>query len=161
MTLTQEGQRRPSEIPQHIRHILSEILEALSASFQKDLVSVVLFGSHARGDHRQHSDVDLAVVVENAPPGWRERGALELSIEQLGLKLGKAIQIILVEPEDVRYSVENIAPLMLEIYDAQICLFDRGSFFQEEMARFSRNMEKQGVRKLGAHKWEVPVYVSS
>jgi hypothetical protein len=101
------------------------------------------------------------VVVENVPSGWRERGALELSLEQLGLKLGKAIQVILVEPEDVRYSVENIAPLMLEIHDAHICLFDREDFFHGEMTRFSRNMEKRGVRKLGTHKWEVPVYVPS
>ncbi|MFQ5826156.1 MAG: nucleotidyltransferase domain-containing protein [Dehalococcoidia bacterium] len=161
MTLTQEGQRRPSEITQHIHYILSEILEASSARFQKDLVSVVLFGSHARGNPSQRSDIDLVIVVESAPPDWRERGALELSIEQLGLNLGKAIQIILVEPEDVRYSVENIAPLMLEIHDAHICLFDREGFFQGEMARFSRNVEKRGVRKLGAHKWEVPVYVPS
>jgi len=161
MTFTQEGQRRPSEITQHVRSVLNEILEALLVRFQKDLVSVVLFGSHARGDPHQHSDIDLVVVVEKAPSDWRERGALELSIEQLGLKLGRAIQIILVEPEDVRYSVENIAPLMLEIHDAHVCLFDREGFFQEEMVRFSRNMEERGVRKLGAHKWEVPVCVSS
>jgi len=118
MTLTQEREKRLPEIARHIDRILSEVLKALSARLQEDLVSVVLFGSHARGNPRQHSGVDLVIVVKNLPSGWRERGALELSIERLGLTLGKAIQVISVEPEEVRYSVDNIAPLMLEIYDA-------------------------------------------
>ena len=150
-----------SEIKDEIRQILKEVLEEILTRFRKELVSVVLFGSYARGSPHQRSDVDLIVIVENLPQGWRERGALELSIEQLGLKLGRAIQVILMEPADVRYSTENIAPLMLEIHDAHFCLFDRENFFQREMVRFSEDLEKRGVRKLGPHKWEVPVYASS
>jgi len=159
MIVTQEREKRLPEMARHIDRILSKVLEALSARLQEDLVSVVLFGSHARGNPRQHSDIDLVIVVKNLPSGWRERGALELSIERLGLTLGKAIQVISVEPEEVSYSVDNIAPLMLEIYDAHICLFDRGGFFRREMTRFASNMEKWGVRKLGAYKWEVPTHV--
>jgi len=81
MTLTQEREKRLPEIARHIDRILSEVLKALSARLQEDLVSVVLFGSHARGNPRQHSDIDLVIVVKNLPSGWRERGALELSIE--------------------------------------------------------------------------------
>ena len=144
-----------------IHQTLKEVLEEILTRFRKDLVSVVLFGSYARGSPHQRSDIDLIVIARNLPQGWRERGALELSIERLGLKLGRAIQVILMEPADVRYSTENIAPLMLEIHDAHSCLFDQGNFFKREMARFSEDLEKQGVRKLGPHKWEVPVYAPS
>jgi hypothetical protein len=147
-------------LSEEIRYILKEVLEEILIKFNKDLVSVVLFGSHARGNPRQRSDIDL-IVVSNLPEGWRERSALELSIKRLGLKVGRAIQVILMEPKDVCYSMENIAPLMLEIYDAYLCLFDREGFFHGEIVRFSEDLERQGVRKLGAFKWEVPVYASS
>lgn len=125
-----------------------------------DLVSVVLFGSHARGDAHPHSDIDLLVVVEGLPQGWRERGGLELSLEQMGLQWGKAIQATLVEPDDVRFAVDSVTPFLLEIRDNYHCLIDWVLFFQNEMERLEGMIDSYGIRKLAEHKWEVPELVS-
>jgi len=97
--------------------MITAILDHLSQeSVQRwgaNLVSIVLFGSLARGDAHQHSDIDLLLVVRNLPQGWRERSTLELSFERLGLQWGKPLQVILVEPGEVRLAVDDVMPLLL------------------------------------------------
>lgn len=143
-----------------VQRILDSVLDALHMRFGDALVSVVLFGSYARGEPGPYSDLDVLVVVEGLPGDWRERGQMELVIERMGLHWGKAIQVILVEPDDVRFAVDSILPLLLELRDSYVCLWDRNGFFAEEMDRFSRRLTEQGVRRLGAHTWEVPDLVT-
>ena len=136
--------------------ILERVLSVARGRFGEDLVSVVLFGSFVRGDAHEHSDIDLLLVVENLSDDWRRRGTLELSIERLGLGLGRAIQVILVKPGELRLAVGDVAPLLLELHEAYRCLLDRGGFFHNEMKRFERILAARGVRKLAEYKWEVP-----
>lgn len=142
-----------------ITTILDRITNESVERWGRDLVSIVLFGSFARGDAHQYSDIDLLLVVENLPGDWRARSALELAFERLGLQWGKPLQVILVEPEDVRFAVDNVMPLLLEIHDGYRCLFDRGDFFRNEISRLERILVTRRVRRLAEHKWEVPELV--
>ena len=139
-----------------IESILSHILRESSIRWGEDLVSVVVFGSFARGDAYEHSDIDLLIIVKNLPKGWRERGIYELSLERLGLTWNTPLQVILVNPEEIRLAIDNIMPLLLEIHESYRYLFDRDMFFQKEMKRFEKMMMRRGVRRLAEHKWEVP-----
>jgi predicted nucleotidyltransferase len=135
-----------------LEYILSESIE----NWGKRLISVVMFGSFARGNAHEHSDIDLLVIVDNLPKDWRERGAFELSLERIGLKWSIPLQVILVEPEEVSLAINSITSLLLEIREGYYCLFDREGFFRNEMKRLEEEMIKRGVRKLAEHKWEVP-----
>jgi predicted nucleotidyltransferase len=104
----------------------------------------------------EHSDIDLLIIVKNLPKGWRERGAYELSLERLGLTWNTPLQVILVEPEEIRLAIDNVMALLLEIRESYRYLFDRDMFFQKEMKRFEKMMIRRGVRRLAEHKWEVP-----
>ena len=66
-----------------ITTILDHLAKQTIERWGRDLVSVVLFGSFARGDAHPHSDVDLLLVVENLPRDWRERSTSEF-MERLG-----------------------------------------------------------------------------
>lgn len=145
-----------SAMTQSISSILDYVSRQARERWNQDLVSVVLFGSWARGDARERSDVDLLLVVERLPEDWRQRSQLELSFERLGLGLGKALQVILVEPEEVSWAVNSITPLLLEIHTAFHCLFDRADFFQGEMDRLTAILAARGVRRVAESKWEVP-----
>lgn len=136
--------------------ILRHVSKEATQRWGRNLVSVVLFGSLARGAAHQYSDIDLLLVVEKLPEGWRERGALELSFERLGLDWGKPLQVILVEPAEIDRAVDTIMPLLLEIHEGYRCLLDRDEFFQNEMKRLEGILGARGVRKLAEHKWEVP-----
>ena len=48
-------------------------VESLKAAFGERLVSVVLFGSRARGEDSRDSDWDLLVIAEELPPKHYER----------------------------------------------------------------------------------------
>ena len=136
--------------------ILNHILRESNRRWGQDLVSVIVFGSFARGDAYEHSDIDLLIIVKNLPKGWRERGTYELSLERLGLTWNTPLQVILVEPEEIRLAIDNVMPLLLEIRESYRHLFDRDMFFQKEMKHFEKMMIRRGVRRLAEHKWEVP-----
>lgn len=51
-------------LPAHLRPVLSQLEAALRASFGDRLGDVTLFGSYARGEASEESDVDVLVVVD-------------------------------------------------------------------------------------------------
>ncbi|MDP3046948.1 MAG: nucleotidyltransferase domain-containing protein [Chloroflexota bacterium] len=144
-----------------ITTILDHLAKQAVERWGSDLVSIVLFGSFARGDPHPYSDIDLLLVVENLPGGWRERSTSELAMERLGLQRGRPLQVILVEPTEVHFAVDTIMPLLLEIREGFHCLFDRERFFQNEMVRLEETLVVRGVHRLAEHKWEVPELASS
>jgi predicted nucleotidyltransferase len=58
-----------------IQPILDELKEGLQAIYGSRLRQVILFGSHARGEAEDGSDIDVAIVLEDleSVPEERER----------------------------------------------------------------------------------------
>lgn len=107
-----------------IQPLLSEVLRRLQERFGKRLVSVVVYGSYVRGEADTGSDIDLMLVVPNLPQEWRDLFEMEHDLTRMGRDWGKRLDVRLVEPESVSYSVTWAAPLMLEVYDAHRIIFD-------------------------------------
>ncbi len=87
---------------------VDEVIQAMAAAVGRSLSArcVILFGSRARGDHKTHSDVDLAVIVEQPPIpiGSQERIRLQTqgaaAAETVSGKLFQRIDVRLwTEPE--------------------------------------------------------------
>lgn len=51
---------------------LSEYLSILRRNFKDRIVDVFLFGSVARGEHDEESDMDILVIVKNGDTRFRE-----------------------------------------------------------------------------------------
>lgn len=51
------------ELPLHIRQLTAEFKTAMQQLYGERLAGVVLYGSYARGDYTEDSDVDLLVVL--------------------------------------------------------------------------------------------------
>ncbi|HDN73707.1 MAG TPA: nucleotidyltransferase domain-containing protein, partial [Archaeoglobus sp.] len=49
------------------RSILKALLEALRKRFGDKLISLVVYGSVARGEFRRDSDLDILVIIEGLP----------------------------------------------------------------------------------------------
>lgn len=62
---------------------LARIADALREAFGARLVSALLFGSRARGDHREDSDYDVAVFLEDYEP-VRDRDTVRSLRDRLG-----------------------------------------------------------------------------
>lgn len=86
---------------------ISTIRDAASHTAQKyGLTKVTLFGSHARGDADDASDVDL-VIEESVPLGF-VRGTIYNELEQ---ELGC--------PVDLVFGASSLYPFVREAYDRE------------------------------------------
>ncbi|MEM2732979.1 MAG: nucleotidyltransferase domain-containing protein, partial [Nitrososphaerota archaeon] len=64
------------------RDAVSIMITALRRKLGEDLVSVVLFGSFARGDASRESDIDLLIVGDNLPQSRFDRIRLFDEVER-------------------------------------------------------------------------------
>ncbi len=59
-------------MPANIRRLLSELKKGLTELYGERLKAVYLFGSYARGDYDESSDVDVMIVLDGYESYWEE-----------------------------------------------------------------------------------------
>lgn len=79
----------PASIGASVQDWLPIIVERIAGRFEP--VKIILFGSHARGDARPDSDLDLLVILPQAPD--RRRAAVEIMSSLRDLPVGKDIVV--------------------------------------------------------------------
>ncbi len=67
-----------AKVPAKIRQLLKELKEGLVSMYGDRLKGLYLYGSYARGDYRQGSDVDVMILLADFENYWDE---LERSTE--------------------------------------------------------------------------------
>jgi predicted nucleotidyltransferase len=115
----------------------TELASRLKQAYGSKLKSVVLFGSHARGEARLESDRDILLIIEDV-----ERNALKRMRRLRSLVLDMPVQFSFVakSPEEI---AENLTPLLLDICVDGKVIHDDGFF---EVYR------KKGLEALGQAK---------
>ena len=69
-----------------IRPVLNEVKQVLLKLYGDKLVDVILFGSYARGDEHEESDIDVAVIIEGNVNPVEEIERINKFIYDLDLK---------------------------------------------------------------------------
>ena len=133
--------------------LLNNMLKILKEEFKDDLISVVVYGSVARGDNRNDSDVDLLIIMENLPKDsmLKRIRLFETKVEdKLNLdeywKMGYYISLspVLKTPEEA----EKFSPLYLDmVYDAVI-LYDRNYFFTRILQKLRDRLKELGAERV-------------
>lgn len=109
-----------------LRQALQEILD--TGAVQKDTLSIILFGSNARGDARPASDLDL-LVVTRVEPADRVRDVLIDAIPEIERRFGLRISPLVLSKERVQERFTDGDPLMQNIHADGRTLY--GTHFQE------------------------------
>lgn len=142
------------------RTIVSELLRLLRDRLGEGLVSLVVFGSVARGDARPESDIDLLIVAKGLPKGRFKRTAmfceLEDELEPLLERVREEQDVaaflspLLKTPEEA----ERLRPLYLDMVEDAVIVYDRGGFFEDVLARLKRRLNELGARRVWmGRKW--------
>ena len=139
--------------------LLNRLVRIMEEEFGDDLVSVVLFGSVARGDNRKDSDVDLLIVAKNLPKDsmlkrirlFEEKVEDKPNLEQYW-KEGYYISLspILKTPEEA----EKFSPLYLDMTQDAVILYDKGGFFKGVLDRLRERLKELGAERVWmGRKW--------
>jgi predicted nucleotidyltransferase len=92
------------KIPLRIRKLMKELKEGLVRIYGNRLEGVYLYGSYARGDYREGSDVDVMILLNDFKDYWKEWGRSSAYVSQISLKYDLTISCILVKEIQWRQS---------------------------------------------------------
>ena len=130
------------------------LVKAFLEVFGDNLVSLVLYGSQARGDQHPGSDLDLLVVLRELP---RDRFYLHRALDKvediLSSLLGEKELFLSPIVLDVERA-SKLRPLYLDMVEDAIILYDRDYFFQRVLDRLSRRLKELGAKRVKiGRKW--------
>lgn len=135
--------------------LIKEASSHVKNALGKNLISFVLFGSVARNESTEDSDIDFIAICTHLPADWRKRDALSIELEKIGFERGKSIHIELLTKKEFLLSIDEGAPLLFEISRDHRIIIDNG-LFRDNIGRFAKKMEGWGAHKTDKHTWEVP-----
>lgn len=127
--------------------------EELARLLGPHLVSVVFFGSAARGGFSPGSDIDLLVVAEGLPASRRDRHRLLFEVEE---RLEPVLAQLSRGGQRTEFSVllrsteeaEKLSPLYLDMVEDSVLLFDRDGFFGKVLLRLKQRLDFYGAQRV-------------
>lgn len=140
------------------KKIQEKLLEETRAFYGDRLVSLVVFGSVARGTYREDSDLDVLIIAERLPLGRMKRveefSSIEKKLEPLIESMKKEglhtfISAIFKTPEEAMQG----SPLFLDLIEDAVILFDRDGFFAGILERFRKRLQELGARRIWKGDW--------
>lgn|SRR4030065_2477323 len=130
-----------------------KLLSEIKSYYGERLISVVIFGSVARGAQRPDSDVDLLIIARGLPKGRmnrvREFHTIEDNMDSF-LNILKTegvytyISPIFKTPEEA----EKGSPLFLDMVEDARILFDRRKFFSEVLDKLKSRLKELGAKRV-------------
>ncbi len=98
---------------ENIKPIIEEFKTRLRELYGKKLKNIILYGSWARGDAKEHSDIDLAVLLEGEVNPGREIDRMIEIITDLQLRYNTLISVYPVSIKNYR-SINS--PLLMNVH---------------------------------------------
>lgn len=74
---------------------MKELKEGLSRIYGEQLKAVYLYGSYARGDYREGSDVDVMILLKNYKDYWKEYRRSSDYVSDISLEYDVTVSYIL------------------------------------------------------------------
>ena len=81
---------------ENLSHILREVRERLAELYGERFRGLLLFGSYARGDAREESDIDLLILLDTVGSYAQEVERTSSIVGQISLKYGVSLSRVFV-----------------------------------------------------------------
>lgn len=140
-------------IPEPYRSVASSLLTTLQKMLGNNLISILVYGSVARGDARKDSDLDVLIVAEGLPNSRLERSKLFINAEsQLSNLLDELSQkgySITISPIiKTRSEATSTTPLYLDMVEDAIIIYDKENFIQQILTQLKEKLKTLGAEKV-------------
>ena len=141
------------QLARELRGIADRYSDLVRAALGGRLVSIVLFGSVARGDATRNSDIDLLIIAEDLPRGQFARKRL---LEEADRKLEPSLIAVAERGIDTRLArivrtpqeAARVIPLYLDMTEDAVLLYDRDGFFAAILERLRASLRRLGSRRV-------------
>ena len=95
-----------------LQNILLEVKDALTKLYKNNLVEIILYGSYARNDFNENSDIDLLIVLNKLDSAGKEIDNIVDAIYDINLKYNTLISVVPISSDDYR---RVNSPLLLNV----------------------------------------------
>ena len=150
----------PSYAENRLESLKGCLVESFLAVFGRGLVSLVLFGSYARGDYTRESDIDLLVVLEEFEDRLEVHRLLD-RVEELSKPCLEGLRslgyLATLSPVVLSRSQASVArPLYLDlVFDYEV-LYDREGFITSVLEKLRAKLDECGAeRRFIGRRWVV------
>ena len=133
---------------------IERLVETLKKCLGENLISVVLYGSYARGQSSPESDVDILIIAEGLSPHQLERQAIltkilqeiETPFRQTLKQTGwyPYISAVLKTPQEA----DGISRIYFDMLSAARIFFDKGGFFATVLEKVRKRLEELGAKRV-------------
>ncbi len=89
-------------MPANIKRLLAEVKKGLLKLYGERLKAVYLYGSYARGDYDDASDVDVMIVLDHYESYWEELVKTSFLASELSLEYDVVISRMIMTEKDWR-----------------------------------------------------------
>lgn len=145
-----------------INEILEEFISVSKKKFKENLVSIILFGSYARGTATKYSDIDLLVVVKKLTENFRKREKMKQEIGEIFFeKFDVIVQSLFMTKEEIKDNLNSYSPLFVTFPLGFKVIYDNNFFMPTFRDFLSRLKEDSFVYYEGRKKWEIKNSIKS
>jgi len=118
-----------------------QLCKGLKEKLDKNLVSLVVFGSTARGKAKKGSDIDILLIVENEREARRRYVEIKLGLEKAYSPQFYSIIITEDKLKDNPY-------ILLDMIEDSVILYDPERRFQSLISRLKERLEELGAKRI-------------
>ena len=136
-----------------VQALIAKLVERLKEEFGDNLVSVVLYGSVARGDYRPDSDIDLLLVFGELPRAQFARRDMVSRLEreaerEVPQRLEEGQYHVFTTVLKTREEARHTAPYYLDMTTDAVILYDEDHFFSGVLDHLRARMKELGSKKV-------------
>ncbi|ADN51472.1 nucleotidyltransferase family protein [Vulcanisaeta distributa] len=140
-------------IKEPYRTVIQNLLNSLIRLYGDNLVSLVIYGSVARGVQRRDSDIDMLVIFEELPKPMSDRIKMFERAEDevqslLDELLDRGYAITLSPLIKTREEAKRFSPLYLDMTEDAVIVYDKDGFFEGVLTRIINRLRELGATRV-------------
>jgi predicted nucleotidyltransferase len=133
--------------------VVNQMVCAIRTVYGDRLISVVLYGSVARGTMRHDSDMDVLIVAEGLPNGRMNRiqefeAVEEMLVESFQRAASRGVTTSLSPVLKSADELQAGSPLFLDMVEDARVLYDRDGDFKRRIDQLRRRLTQLGAKRI-------------